>query len=137
MSCITLHGVTLGLLISSFAKTPDMAVTIVPIVLIPQIVFAGMLGPLKGAAAAFGKGLIANYWTLRGALPEWMAEYEMPGTATLALKEPIALPLALGVLLFLSAAAVAVASLYLNDLRAKQLWKLLQQPWPRAQDLLS
>jgi len=39
-------GLALGLCISAFAKTPDRAISAVPIVLIPQILFSGVLFPL-------------------------------------------------------------------------------------------
>jgi ABC transport system ATP-binding/permease protein len=41
-------GLALGLCISAFAKTPDRAISAVPIVLIPQILFSGVLFQLGG-----------------------------------------------------------------------------------------
>jgi ABC-type multidrug transport system ATPase subunit/ABC-type multidrug transport system permease subunit len=46
----SLAGLALGLVISAFAKTPDRSISIVPLALIPQIVFAGLIFELKGAA---------------------------------------------------------------------------------------
>ena len=46
----SLAGLCLGLCISAWAKTPDRAISFVPIALIPQILFSGVLFPLgKGA----------------------------------------------------------------------------------------
>lgn len=78
------NGMTLGLLISAIAKTPDMAATIVPIVLIPQVLFAGMLVPLKSLAEVLAKLFCANYWSynaLKAALPDAMLQLKvgMPG----------------------------------------------------------
>jgi ABC transport system ATP-binding/permease protein len=40
-----LAGLSLGLAISAWAKTPDRAISVVPLVLIPQILFSGVLFP--------------------------------------------------------------------------------------------
>ena len=39
---ISLAGITLGLLISAAVDNPDRAITLVPVVLMPQIMFSGM-----------------------------------------------------------------------------------------------
>ncbi|MBI5531269.1 MAG: ATP-binding cassette domain-containing protein [Deltaproteobacteria bacterium] len=43
-----LAGLAVGLAISAASKTPDRAVSVVPLVLIPQILFSGVLFPLGG-----------------------------------------------------------------------------------------
>lgn len=43
-------GIGLGLLISAFVKTSEMATSLVPLVLIPQILFSGLVGVPTGAA---------------------------------------------------------------------------------------
>lgn len=76
-------GMILGLLISAASRTTDMAVTIVPMVLIPQVIFGGGIGPLEGAAETVAQLSISNYWTfeaLRTTLPD----------ALTALREPLA-----------------------------------------------
>jgi len=61
-----LNGMGLGLLISSLSKSTDMAATIVPIVLIPQVIFAGALGTLDGAAKWVAELAIVNHWAYEG-----------------------------------------------------------------------
>lgn len=76
-----LAGMTLGLLISAASRTTDMAVTIVPMVLIPQVIFAGGIGPLEGAAETVAELLISNYWTfeaLRATLPDALTSLADP-----------------------------------------------------------
>ena len=45
-------GIGLGLLISALVKTSEMATSLVPLVLIPQILFSGLVGVPDGAARA-------------------------------------------------------------------------------------
>jgi ABC-type multidrug transport system permease subunit len=63
---LSLAGVTLGLLISSFAKTNDVAVSIIPAVLIPQIIFAGVIAPVEGFARILARLFITGYWGYQG-----------------------------------------------------------------------
>lgn len=44
---ISLAGTTLGLLISAAVDNPDRAITLVPVVLMPQIMFSGMYAPVE------------------------------------------------------------------------------------------
>jgi ABC-type multidrug transport system permease subunit len=44
---ISLAGITLGLLISAAVDNPDRAITLVPVVLMPQIMFSGMNVPIE------------------------------------------------------------------------------------------
>jgi hypothetical protein len=46
----SLAGLALGLLISTLASTPDRAISIVPLALIPQIVLSGVIFRLEGIA---------------------------------------------------------------------------------------
>jgi hypothetical protein len=59
-------GVTLGLFISAAAKSNDMAITIVPIVLIPQIALGGVVVPLQGMGENVARVFISAYWGYRG-----------------------------------------------------------------------
>ena len=63
---LSLAGVTLGLLISSFAKTNDVAVSIIPAVLIPQIILAGVIAPVEGFAKILARLFITGYWGYQG-----------------------------------------------------------------------
>ena len=49
----SLAGLSVGLCISAWARTPDRAISLVPLALIPQILFSGVLFP-------FGSGLSAT-----------------------------------------------------------------------------
>ncbi|MEM6393547.1 MAG: FHA domain-containing protein [Planctomycetota bacterium] len=76
LALLATAGVALGLLISSLAKSTDMAVTLVPIAVIPQIVLAGIVAQLDGLADVFAMLTITCYWgwgTLAGDLPYRMA----------------------------------------------------------------
>jgi hypothetical protein len=59
-------GTALGLLISTLASSEEMAITLIPMVVIPQIILSGTIAPLSG----FGKWLaaigITTYWGKRG-----------------------------------------------------------------------
>lgn len=60
-----LSGVTLGLFISSVAKSTNMAVSLVPIVLIPQIIFSGLIRPVEDMdriSQGISKACVA-YWS--------------------------------------------------------------------------
>jgi ABC-type transport system involved in multi-copper enzyme maturation permease subunit len=48
----SLAGLSLGLLISTVAATPDRAISIVPLALIPQIILSGVIFKLEGSARA-------------------------------------------------------------------------------------
>jgi ABC transport system ATP-binding/permease protein len=62
----SLGGVGIGLAVSAFASSPDRAVSVVPIMLIPQIIFAGLIFKIEGQAQILSKLTISN-WSL-GAL---------------------------------------------------------------------
>jgi hypothetical protein len=47
-------GVALGLLISALVKTSEMATSLVPLILIPQILFSGIVGVPEGANRVVG-----------------------------------------------------------------------------------
>ncbi len=51
-------GLALGLLISALASTPDKAMSVVPLALVPQILFAGMIFDLEGATT------VASWFTV-------------------------------------------------------------------------
>ena len=56
----------MGVLISTVSKTTDMAVTIVPLVLIPQIIFSGALCEVEGIAQLLAGSSIVVYWAHGG-----------------------------------------------------------------------
>lgn len=53
-------GVCMGLLISAVSRSSDQAMSLVPLVLIVQIMLAGLLVPLTGALDLLGNGIVAR-----------------------------------------------------------------------------
>lgn len=58
-------GIALGLLISAVVKTSEMATSLVPLILIPQILFSGMVGVPQGLSKAVGLAMPAT-WAFDG-----------------------------------------------------------------------
>jgi hypothetical protein len=59
-------GTALGLTISAAARTEDVAVTLIPLALIPQIILANVLLTLEGAAKTLAEATTTVYWGNRG-----------------------------------------------------------------------
>ncbi len=73
LTCLALAGTALGLLISAVARTEEVATALVPIVVMPQIILAGVVAPLSGLALLLAKLFVTAYWgrtTLEHLLPE-------------------------------------------------------------------
>lgn len=58
-------GIALGLFISAMVKTSEMATSLVPLILIPQILFSGLVGVPKGASRLIGTVMPAT-WAFDG-----------------------------------------------------------------------
>jgi ABC-type multidrug transport system ATPase subunit/ABC-type multidrug transport system permease subunit len=91
---LAVAGTTLGLLISTVSKNEEMAVTLVPIAVIPQIVLSGSIAPVNGVARWIAYVFVTTYWGKRGLdalLPDDLAslaraaEIAVDGTWLLAL----------------------------------------------------
>lgn len=54
-------GVALGLCVSSIVDSPDKATALVPILLIPQVLFAGIFGELHGGQRMVGEVMISKW----------------------------------------------------------------------------
>jgi ABC-type multidrug transport system ATPase subunit/pSer/pThr/pTyr-binding forkhead associated (FHA) protein len=54
-------GIALGLFISSVVKTSEMATSLVPLILIPQILFSGLVGVPSGVARVIGVAMPATW----------------------------------------------------------------------------
>jgi hypothetical protein len=54
-------GIALGLFISSIVKTSEMATSLVPLILIPQILFSGLVGVPTGVARVIGVAMPATW----------------------------------------------------------------------------
>ncbi len=65
--CLTaIAGLMMGLTVSALAPNSDRATTFIPIILIPQVIFSGILFQLNGGAAQFFGGLFAARWAMVG-----------------------------------------------------------------------
>jgi ABC-type multidrug transport system ATPase subunit/ABC-type multidrug transport system permease subunit len=81
LMALALAGVTLGLAISAFAATEEMAITLIPMAVIPQIILSGAISPLEGVSKTLALVGISTYWGKRGLdslLPSDVAE-ALPG----------------------------------------------------------
>ena len=54
-------GIALGLFISAFVKTSEMATSLVPLILIPQILFSGLIGVPSGISKTVGMTMPATW----------------------------------------------------------------------------
>jgi ABC transport system ATP-binding/permease protein len=54
-------GIALGLFVSAIVKTGEMATSLVPLILIPQILFSGLVGVPKGLSKAVGLVMPATW----------------------------------------------------------------------------
>lgn len=61
MIITSMVGVALGLFISSIVKTSEMATSLVPLILIPQILFAGLVGVPTGVSKVVGLVMPATW----------------------------------------------------------------------------
>ena len=68
LSAAAVTGAAMGLAISAIAKSEDVAVTMVPLALIPQIIFAGLIAPLSDSTRILSQGAISAYWAYQGLL---------------------------------------------------------------------
>jgi ABC-type multidrug transport system ATPase subunit len=62
----TLAGLTLGLAISALAPNTDRAMALVPIVLIPQVIFSGVIFTLNSLGLKILGGFFAARWSMAG-----------------------------------------------------------------------
>lgn len=68
LSLAATTGVAMGLAISALATTEDLAATVVPMLLIPQIILAGLIAPLQNYTREFSEVFIPAYWAFQGLL---------------------------------------------------------------------
>jgi len=66
MSVVT--GTAIGLCISTVARTQDMAISLVPVVVIPQIILAGCIAPVEGWTRLLSRLSVHCYWSYNGVL---------------------------------------------------------------------
>jgi hypothetical protein len=124
-------GVGLGLAISALAHTEDLAVTFVPILLIPQITLAGLIAPLVTSTRLFAQIGISAYWTYQGLLRslDGALQQRLRDAEQMDLGSEWTLGRVSGVLLaqLLVLAAVAVLTLYARDAKDNRLSRLVRK----------
>jgi ABC-type multidrug transport system ATPase subunit len=64
-AALAIAGTMLGLLISALARTEEVAAALVPIAIIPQIILAGVIAPLKGLGKLLAESFITVRWAER------------------------------------------------------------------------
>jgi len=62
LSALAVAGTAIGLLISAVARSEELATALVPIVVIPQIILAGVIAPLTGLARWMAQGFVTVFW---------------------------------------------------------------------------
>lgn len=114
LSTLAVTGTTLGLMISAFARSQEVAIALVPIAVIPQIILAGVIVSLSGIGKTLALVLITCYWgerALESLLPS--ADLQL-----LELPERLFWPqLVITVLYALAFATVALLNLLRKDNR--------------------
>jgi ABC-type multidrug transport system ATPase subunit/ABC-type multidrug transport system permease subunit len=130
---LALAGVTLGLAISAFSKTEEMAITLIPMAVIPQIILSGIIAPLSGVSKLLALAGITTYWGNRGLDGDGCLD-----TALAEAMKPKALEqnspwLAMAILLLhaLAGIVVALGLLYWQGRRGRGLAVLLRRVAPR------
>jgi hypothetical protein len=108
-------GVAMGLAISALSTSEDLAATVVPMALIPQIILAGLIAPLLNYTREFSQICIPAYWAFQGLLTtlETQVQDRLRDAEYLALAAewtPVSVGMALAVyiLVFASIALVAL-----------------------------
>lgn len=65
MALTSLNGLMIGLTLSALAPNNDRAMSFVPIILIPQVIFSGIMFKLDGSAQALA-ALFVSHWAIAG-----------------------------------------------------------------------
>ena len=63
---LALTGVTIGLAISTYSSTEEMAITLIPMAVIPQIILSGTICPLEDLSKKLAEFAISTHWGKRG-----------------------------------------------------------------------
>jgi ABC transport system ATP-binding/permease protein len=66
LTSLSAAGVALGLAISALAPTEEMAITLIPVAVIPQIILSGVIASLEGVSKFLAQTFITVYWGNRG-----------------------------------------------------------------------
>jgi ABC-type multidrug transport system ATPase subunit/pSer/pThr/pTyr-binding forkhead associated (FHA) protein len=71
---LAIAGTAVGLLISAISKTSDMAISTVPLVLVPQIILSGAIAKVEGISEWMAQIAIVLYWGYGGLVASFPAE---------------------------------------------------------------
>jgi ABC-type multidrug transport system ATPase subunit len=119
---LAVDGVTLGLAISAVATTEEMAITLIPMTVIPQIILSGSIAPLEGWSKALAGAFVSTYWgkrALDAALPTAVAQAMVP-----PLEQQSAFAAAVALVLHAAAAvALALGALWLQNRRLRGFFR--------------
>jgi ABC-type multidrug transport system ATPase subunit len=63
LTATVMAGTTLGLLVSSLVNSGDKAMAIIPVILIPQVVFAGAITRLEDLSEGVAEWCVVAYWS--------------------------------------------------------------------------
>lgn len=92
LAVLDFAGTAIGLMISALAQSEEVATAMVPIVIIPQMILAGVITRLSGIAEVAANGLITVYWgqhalerLLPGRFLDILRRDEVPWTYALAI----------------------------------------------------
>jgi ABC-type multidrug transport system ATPase subunit len=128
LCALSVTGVALGLFLSVVSKTEDMAITLVPLTLIPQIVLAGLIAPLEGFADFLAKGFVTAHWGFEAAgatLPSDFDAVSRSGT------ENWAGSFAMILVHFAFFAGAAMVLLIIQEKRGAVSWKTITRKMSR------
>ncbi len=131
LSLASLAGVAMGLAISAIANTEDLAATVVPISLIPQIIFAGLIAPLLHYTREFSQMCISAFWSYQGLLGSLEAPIQdrLRDADNLDLESEWTLVIICCILLahVVAFAVVAVMALYAKDIQDNRLLRFARR----------
>ncbi len=66
LTCLAAAGTALGLAISAAARTEEMAITLIPVAILPQIILSGAILTMEGLSEFLAQTFITTYWGNRG-----------------------------------------------------------------------
>ncbi len=65
LTALAVAGTAIGLFISALARSEEVAIALLPIIVIPQLILAGVVAPLSGLVELIAKGFVTVYWAER------------------------------------------------------------------------
>ncbi|MGO9471761.1 MAG: ABC transporter permease [Isosphaeraceae bacterium] len=65
LAALAVAGTSIGLFISALARSEEVAIALLPIIVIPQLILAGVVAPLSGRVELIAKGLVTVHWAQR------------------------------------------------------------------------